>query len=122
TSAEMNEPITIYHNPRCSKSRETLALLQSKGVTPNVVLYLETPLNATQLRRLLKALSLRAPELIRVKEDVYKSLNPERRTLSENDAIAILLEHPKLIERPIVVRGDMAVIRRPPERVLQHLP
>lgn len=118
----MNEPITIYHNPRCSKSRETLALLQSKGVTPNVVLYLETPLNATQLRRLLKALSLRAPELIRVKEDVYKSLNPERRTLSEKDAIAILLEHPKLIERPIVVRGDKAVIGRPPERVLELLP
>lgn len=117
----MSDPITIYHNPRCSKSRETLALLRARGVTPEVILYLETPPNATQLRRLLKALKLRAPELIRVKEDAYKSINPERRKLSENDAIAAMVEHPKLMERPIVVRGDQAVIGRPPERVLDLL-
>lgn len=117
----MSDPITIYHNPRCSKSRETLALLQARGVTPNVVLYLETPPNATQLRRLLKALKLKAPDLIRIKEDVYKTVNPERRKLGENDAIAAMIEHPRLIERPIVVRGDRAVIGRPPERVLELL-
>lgn len=117
----MSDPITIYHNPRCSKSREALALLQARGITPEIVLYLETPPNATQLRRLLKALNLKAPDLIRAKDDVYKALNPEGRQLNEKEAINAMMEHPRLIERPIVVRGERAVIGRPPERVLDLL-
>ncbi len=117
----MRDPITIYHNPRCSKSREALALLQARGVTPEIVLYLETPPNATRLRRLLKALNLKARDLIRVKDDAYKTLNPEGHPLNEKDAINAMIEHPRLIERPIVVRGDRAIIGRPPERVLELL-
>jgi arsenate reductase len=114
--------VTIYHNPRCSKSRETLALLEQHGVTPEVVLYLETPPSADELKKLLKALGFSsARELMRKKEDLYKELKLADETLSEAQLLAAMVEHPKLIERPIVVKGSKARIGRPPEQVLEIL-
>jgi arsenate reductase len=109
---------TIYHNPRCSKSRQTLQLLQERGVEPEVVLYLETPPDAATLRELLKKLGIEARELLRTGEDAYKELGLKDRDLAEDDLIRAMAEHPKLIQRPIVVKGDRAVLGRPPENVL----
>ncbi len=118
----MSDAVTIYHNPRCSKSRETLNLLQSHGVEPQVVLYLETPPDATTLRNLLQMLNLSsARDLMRQKEDLYRTLNLADSTLSEEALIQAMVENPKLIERPVVVKGDQARIGRPPERVLEIL-
>lgn len=112
--------VTIYHNPRCSKSRETLALLQQQGVQPEVVLYLETPPDAPTLKALLKKLGMTsARELMRRKEDLYKSLELAEPSLSEDQLIQALVEHPKLIERPIVIKGEQARLGRPPEAVLE---
>ncbi|ADU70194.1 arsenate reductase (glutaredoxin) [Pantoea sp. At-9b] len=112
--------VTIYHNPRCSKSRETLALLQQQGVQPEVVLYLETPPDAPTLKALLKKLGMTsARELMRRKEDLYKSLELAEPGLSEDQLIQALVEHPKLIERPIVIKGEQARLGRPPEAVLE---
>lgn len=114
--------VTIYHNPRCSKSRETLALLEQHGVTPEVVLYLETPPSAEELKTLLKELGFSsARELMRKKEDLYKELQLADETLSEAQLLAAMVENPKLIERPIVVNGSKARIGRPPEQVLEIL-
>ncbi|NLS43240.1 arsenate reductase (glutaredoxin) [BEV proteobacterium] len=118
----MSHDIVIYHNPRCSKSRETLALLQQHGVTPCVVLYLDTPPDTEQIRQLLSQLGFSsARELMRQKEDMYRELNLSDTTLSETQLIAALVEHPKLIERPIVVNGERVCIGRPPEQVLALL-
>lgn len=112
--------VTIYHNPRCSKSRTTLALLEENGVTPDIVLYLETPLDAVQIKGLLKKLGITAAELVRRSEEAYKSCGLGRES-SDADILAAMAEHPKLIERPIVVRGNKAVLGRPPENVLALL-
>lgn len=118
----MSDAVTIYHNPRCSKSRETLSLLQSHGVEPQVVLYLETPPDAATLGNLLKMLNLSsARDLMRQKEDLYRTLNLADSTLSEEALIQAMVENPKLIERPIVVKQDQARIGRPPEQVLEIL-
>lgn len=118
----MSDAVTIYHNPRCSKSRETLNLLQSHGVEPQVVLYLETPPDATTLRNLLQMLNLSsARDLMRQKEDLYRTLNLADSTLSEEALIQAMVENPKLIERPVVVKGGQARIGRPPEQVLEIL-
>ncbi|WP_431225473.1 arsenate reductase (glutaredoxin) [Serratia sp. L9] len=112
--------VTIYHNPRCSKSRETLALLEQHGVQPQIILYLETPPSVDQLKKLLKALGFSsARELMRQKEDLYKELKLADETLSEDQLLKALVENPKLIERPIVVQGNKARIGRPPEQVLE---
>ena len=108
---------TIYHNPRCSKSRNTLALLEQNGIEPTVVLYLETPPDQAQIQALLAKLGLSAAELVRRGEDAYKSCGLSKES-SEKELIAAMAEHPKLIERPIVVRGKRAVLGRPPENVL----
>ncbi|WP_032939488.1 arsenate reductase (glutaredoxin) [Citrobacter youngae] len=116
----MSDAIKIYHNPRCSKSRETLELLKSNGVDPEVVLYLETPADAATLRKLLQMLGMSsARELMRQKEDLYKSLNLADKNLSEDALIQAMVENPKLMERPIVVAKDQARIGRPPEQVLE---
>jgi arsenate reductase len=109
--------ITIYHNPRCSKSRQTLALLEENGVSPNVVKYLETPLNVEDIRELIEKLGLENPrDLMRKGEAIYKDLGLE--DISEASAlIQVMADNPKLIERPIVVCGDKAVLGRPPENV-----
>ncbi len=116
----MSATVTIYHNPRCSKSRETLALLEQQGITPQVVLYLETPPDEAQLSRLLQQLGLSsARELMRRKEDLYRELNLADTRLSETQLLQAMVAHPKLIERPIVVANGQARIGRPPEQVLE---
>ena len=112
---------TIYHNPRCSKSRQTLELLQEKGIEPDVVLYLETPPDAKTLKGLLKKLGLKPRELMRTKETEYKDMGLQDSSLSDDQLIAAMVECPKLIERPIVVNGSKAALGRPPEQVLDIL-
>ena len=109
---------TIYHNPRCSKSRNTLALLEENGIAPRVVLYLETPPDEAQIRGLLKKLGIGAADLLRRGEAEYKESGLDRDS-SEQDIIAAMARYPKLIERPIVVTGKRAVLGRPPENVLE---
>ena len=114
--------LTLYHNPRCSKSRGALELLEARGLTPTIVRYLETPPDAAQLRDLLGKLGLVARDLLRTGEDEYKTLNLADSSLSDEQLIAAMAAHPKLIERPILIVGDKAVIGRPPEKVLEILP
>ena len=114
--------LTLYHNPRCSKSRGALELLEERGLTPDVVRYLETPPDAATLKTLLGKLGIGARQLLRTGEDEYKSLDLANPALSDEQLIAAMVEHPKLIERPILVAGDKAVIGRPPEKVLEILP
>jgi len=116
----MTDAVTIYHNPRCSKSRETLSLLKANGVGPQVVLYLETPADAATLQSLLAMLGMSsARELMRQKEDLYKSLDLGDSRLSEDALVQALVDNPKLMERPIVVANGQARIGRPPEQVLE---
>lgn len=109
--------ITIYHNPRCSKSRATLAILDEQGISPRIVNYLETPPSAAELQRLLELLGITARDLLRDGEAEYQALGLDNPTLTDDDLIAAMVQHPLLIQRPIVVDGDRAVIGRPPERV-----
>lgn len=116
----MSDTVKIYHNPRCSKSRDTLSLLKVNGIDPEVVLYLETPPDAATLRQLLKMLGMTsARDLMRQKEDLYKSLDLANPQLSEDALIQAMVDNPKLIERPIVVSHGEARIGRPPEQVLE---
>lgn len=118
----MSTAVSIYHNPRCSKSRETLSLLKANGVEPEVVLYLETPPDAATIKTLLSQLGFSsARELMRQKEDLYKELNLADSALSEEQLIQAMVENPKLIERPIVLANGQARIGRPPESVLEIL-
>ena len=111
--------VTIYHNPRCSKSRETLALIEAKGLKPRVVEYLKTPPSADTLSTILTYLNTPATELLRSKEQEFKDLNLKNFSGSERELIELMVTHPKLIERPIVVVGNQARIGRPPEAVLE---
>lgn len=113
--------IRIFHNPRCSKSRSTLALLQKNGFEPEITLYLEAPPNAGELRSILSRLGLTARELMRKGEAEYRELGLADESLSEEFLIAAMVEHPKLIERPIVLANERAAIGRPPEAVLEIL-
>jgi len=110
-------PLTIYHNPRCSKSRQTLGLIEDSGAVPEIVLYLETSPDADEIKALLGKLGFDDPrDLMRRGEAIYKELGLK----DENDPealIAAMAAHPKLIERPIVVRGEKAILGRPPESV-----
>ena len=114
--------LTLYHNPRCSKSRGALELIEARGLTPTVVRYLETPLNAAQIKALLGKLGISARQLLRTGEDEYKMLQLADESLSEAQLIDAIAQHPKLMERPILEVGDKAVIGRPPENVLELLP
>ncbi|MDN7140959.1 arsenate reductase (glutaredoxin) [Pseudomonas sp. JQ170] len=114
--------LTLYHNPRCSKSRGALELLEARGLAPTVVRYLETPPSAADLQALLGKLGISARQLLRSGEDEYKDLNLADASLSEAQLIDAMVKHPKLIERPILIAGDKAVIGRPPEKVLEILP
>ncbi|OYD26276.1 arsenate reductase (glutaredoxin) [Oceanimonas baumannii] len=111
----------IYHNPRCSKSRETLALLEQQGLEPEIIKYLDTPPDAEQIKVLLSQLGMSsARELMRTKEELYKTL--ELAGVTDEDAlIAAMTANPKLIERPIVVCNGKAALGRPPEQVLDIL-
>lgn len=113
--------VTIYHNPRCSKSRQALALLEEAGAEPTVVKYLDTPPDAAAMDKLLSQLGLEPQALMRTGEDRYAELGLKGKQLTREEAIRVLVENPILIERPIVVKGDRAVVARPPERVRELL-
>lgn len=114
--------VTIYHNPRCSKSRETLALLEARGLAPDVVRYLETPPDIAALKTLIAQLGFSSVrQLMRRKDELYQTLGVDNPQLDEDDLYQLLAEHPSLIERPIVVHGEQARLGRPPEQVLEIL-
>ncbi len=117
----MNDSIKIFHNPRCSKSRATLELLNSQDIDAQVVEYLKTPPTADELENILKMLGLSPRQLMRKGEAEYKDLNLADESLSHEQLVAAMVEHPKLIERPIVIANGKAAIGRPPELVLEIL-
>ncbi len=116
----MTEPIRIYHNPRCSKSRTACSILREKGVRAEVIEYLQTPPTRQELVALLGKLGMRPAELVRTGEAIFKA-EYRGRQLSDEEWLDALVAHPVLIERPIVVAGNRAVVARPPERVLELL-
>lgn len=111
--------ITLYHNPRCSKSRQALALLQERGIEPTVVEYLKHPLSHDDIRTLLTQLDISARQLLRKGEDAYKELQLGNPDTTEKSIIEAMAKYPKLIERPIGVVGKKAKIGRPPEQILE---
>jgi len=113
-------PVRIYHNQRCSKSRAACQLIAERGVTAEIIDYLATPPSREDLRAMLKMLGMRPSELLRRGEAVFKEIYAGR-SLSDEESLDALVAHPILIERPIVVRGDRAVLGRSPERVLELL-
>jgi arsenate reductase (glutaredoxin) len=117
----MTDSPRMYHNPRCSKSRATLALLQERGIDPEIVEYLKTPPDEATLTALIGQLGIRPRDLLRNTEAEYRDLGLNDPSLSEEQLIRAMVEHPKLIERPIVVHAGKARLGRPPERVLEIL-
>ncbi len=113
--------VTIYHNPRCSTSRKTLDLIRAKGIEPTIIEYLRTPPSATELDRILSLLKMEPRELMRKREDEYKTLKLDRAELSRKGLIKAMVEHPILIERPIVLSKGKAALGRPPESVASIL-
>ena len=113
--------VTIYHNPRCSKSRQTMALLEERGITPKVVEYLQSPPDTETLALILERLGLSPRQLMRKKEEPYTALGLDDETLSDAQLIQAMVDSPILIERPIVVANDQVAIGRPPENVLTIL-
>ncbi len=117
----MSDRITIYQKPACSKCRATLALLKESGKAFDAVNYYETPLSAGQLRELIDKLGVPVRSILRSDEPLFRSLKLAERQLSDDELIGIMVENPDLIQRPIVVRGDEAVLCRPPENVAKLL-
>lgn len=117
---EHMKKITIYHNPRCSKSREALLLLQSKKCEIKIVEYLKTPLSALQIKKLLKQLQLKPIDIMRTKEECFSELGLSKKS-TDAELIKAMIENPILIERPIVTDGEKSMIGRPPENVLKLL-
>ena len=113
--------VTIYHNPHCSKSRQTLALLEENGVTPDIVEYLNTPPSASELGTILDKLGMEPRALMRKKEEPYKALNLADESLGRDALIKAMVDNPILIERPVVVNGGKYALGRPPENVLEIL-
>jgi arsenate reductase len=111
--------VTIYHNPQCSKSRQTLALLEQRGIKPEIIEYLVTPPTEAELKRLLRLLGIPPRKLLRTKEEEYKRAKLDRPGVSDDEIIRALVKYPRLMERPIVVSGDKAAIGRPPENILK---
>ena len=112
-------PVTIYHNPRCSKSRQTLQLIEEKNIKPVIVEYLKTPPSKSELKNILNMLNLKPRDLLRKKEAEYKEQGLDNTSLTDEQIIEIMIAHPKLIERPIVVTDNKAALGRPPESVLE---
>jgi arsenate reductase len=112
---------TIYHNPRCSKSRATLALLEENGIEPEIIQYLDTPPDRETLKLLTRMLDCSIADIVRKGEDLYRELGLKEKGLSEDELIDVVAANPKLLERPIVVRDGKAVVGRPPENVLDLL-
>ncbi len=113
--------VTIYHNPRCSKSRQTLQLLRDRGIEPRIIEYLKTPPDAATLDRFLTRLGLEPRALMRRKEAPYRELDLADESLGRAALIAAMVDNPILIERPIVVNGEKVALGRPPESVLEIL-
>lgn len=111
--------VTIYHNPRCSKSRQTLALIEEKGVTPEIVEYLDNPPSPAKLKEIVTALGVSPKDIVRKKE--AKEEGVDANALSDSALLKAMVEHPRIIERPIVVSGAKAALGRPPENVLTIL-
>ncbi len=114
-------PVTIYHNPKCSKSRQTLALLEEHGAEPTVIEYLITPPTKEELTEILAKLGFKPRDLMRKKEDAYYLCQLDNMSFSDEDMIDFMVKHPILIERPIVLANGKAAIGRPPEQVLDIL-
>jgi len=117
----MSDQIVIYHNPRCSKSRAALQLLQERGIEPQIIEYLKTPPSATRLKELLAMLGMSPRDLMRKGEEPYKNLGLSDKSLEDDALVAAMADNPILIERPIVVTGGKARLGRPPEQVLELL-
>ena len=113
--------VTIYHNPRCSKSRQTLALLEEQGVSPSVVEYLKDTPTEKELSSIIKKLGISPESLIRKNEDEWKQHGASLNKPSDADLISLMVKYPKLIQRPIVVKGEKAALGRPPEDTLTIL-
>ena len=113
--------VTLYHNPRCSKSRAVLALLEENDISPEIIYYLDNPPDASELRSLLKKLDMNVREILRRSEPEYDVLGLEDDSLAEEIVLDLLVKHPKLLQRPIVIAGDQAIIGRPPENVLAFI-
>jgi len=113
--------VKIYHNPRCSKSRQTLSLLEEQGVQPEIVKYLETPPDERTLAEILDLLGLEPRDLMRKREKEYKEAGLDDDSLTREEQIALMVKYPKVIERPIVIANGKAAIGRPPEKVLDIL-
>lgn len=120
SSASVKE-FQIYHNPRCSKSRDSLALLEANGVTPEIIRYLDNPPTQDELKTLLRKLGVGIRDILRRNEPAYAALGLDDATMSEEAVLDLVVSHPVLIERPIVVKGDHAVLGRPPQTILQLL-
>ena len=117
----MNNKITIYHNPKCSKSRKALEIIKSKNIEPTVILYLVNKLSKTEVENLLTKLGLSIRDILRTGEDEYKKNNLQNENLSDDKLIEFLIKFPKLLQRPIVVKNSKAAIGRPPENILNLL-
>ncbi len=111
----------IYHNPRCSKSRAALTLLKANGVIPEIIRYLDTPLSKADIKTLLRKLGVGIRDILRRNKPAYTEIGLNDEAMSEDAILNLLVSHPVLLERPIVVRGDRAVVGRPPELILQLL-
>lgn len=117
----MSQSIKIYHNPRCSKSRQTLELIRQQGIEPEVVEYLKTPPSKSELKDILSRLNMEPRQLMRTKEVEYKENNLDSTELSNDQLIDAMVKNPKLIERPIVINLQKVALGRPPENVLEIL-
>ena len=117
----MNNKITIYHNPKCSKSRKVLEIIKRKNIEPTIILYLVNKLSKTEVENLLSKLGLSIRDILRTGEDEYKNNNLNNENLGDNELIDFLIKFPKLLERPIVIKNSKAVIGRPPENILNFL-
>ena len=113
--------VTIFHNPRCSKSRQTLSLVQEKNIDINIIEYLKTPPDISQLKQILKKLGYEPRQLMRKSEQIYKDLDLGNENKTAEDLVIAMAQNPILIERPIVLSGEKAAIGRPPESVLNIL-
>ena len=113
--------VQIYHNPRCSKSRQALELLKSKNINPEIILYLENPISTKDVEDILKILKISAREIMRKKESEFKEMGLSDINISEKDLIEAIVKTPKLLERPIVINGNKAAIGRPLTNILEIL-
>ena len=117
----MNKEVIIYHNPKCSKSRKALDIIKSKNFEPTIILYLVNKLSKAEVKKLLSKLGLSIRDILRTGEDEYKNNNLKNENLTDDKLIDFLIKFPKLLQRPIVVKDNKAVVGRPPENILDIL-